>query len=191
LLGCILLQVQLVSDDMLQSNSFDRLHDEKLTNEVKSAIEGTCTEEGVAVRIGTPHLVSSASMADEAGVFLVTDLTFPNENVDNLAQEPAKKDDSVNLHKEDMKWEETLQKATRAFTVEEKKSDGTAIPNPVVTPQEDMRPPGLTRNSALMSLSTVHRLKALQVFEPSESAADSCRTGDGSLEGPVPQVEAN
>lgn len=180
-----------MSDDMLQSNSFDKLHDEKLSNEVKSAIEETCTEEGVAVRIGTPRLVSSASMADEAGVFLVTDLTFPNEKVNNLAQEPANKDDSVNLHKEDMKWEETLQKATRAFTVEEKKSDGTVIPNPIVTPQEDIRPPGLTRNSALMSLSMIHRLKALQVFEPSESAADSCRTCDGSLEGSVPQVEAN
>lgn len=180
-----------MSDDMLQSNSYDRLHDEKLSNDAKSAIQETCTEEGVAVRIGTPHLVSSASMADEASVFLVTDLTFPNEKVNNLAQEPAKKDDSVNLHKEDMKWEETLQKATRAFTVEGKKSDGTVIPNPVVTPQEDIRPSGLTRNSALMSLSTINRLKALQVFEPSESAGDSCHTCDGSLEGPLPQVEAN
>lgn len=84
-----------MSDDMLQSNSFDKLHDEKLSNEVKSAIEETCTEEGVAVRIGTPRLVSSASMADEAGVFLVTDLTFPNEKVNNLAQEPAENDDSA------------------------------------------------------------------------------------------------
>ena len=180
-----------MSDDMLQSSSFDRLHDEKLSNDMKSTIKETCTEEGVAVRIGTPHLVSSASMADEAGVFLVTDLTFPDEKVNNLAQEPAKKDDSVNLHKEDMKWEETLQKAIGAYTVEERKSDGAVIPNPVVTPQEDIRPSGLTRNSALMSLSTSHRQKALQVFEPSESPADSCRTCEASLEGPVLQVAAN